>query len=101
MHKGFGMVRNLTFPQLLRLLQINNGVFIKVTKATTEMLKIVEPWIAYGYHRRTVDAQAARRQLEDVADFARLVGLDPGLGQVQVEQIKSRLRRRGPTSRPE
>lgn len=35
--------------QLLRLLQINNGVFIKVTKATTEMLKIVEPWVAYGY----------------------------------------------------
>lgn len=35
--------------QLLRLLQINNGVFIKATKATTEMLKIVEPWIAYGY----------------------------------------------------
>ncbi|ODA80888.1 hypothetical protein RJ55_03848 [Drechmeria coniospora] len=35
--------------QLLRLLQINNGVFIRVTKATTEMLKIVEPWIAYGY----------------------------------------------------
>ncbi|KAI6779154.1 large subunit ribosomal protein L7e [Emericellopsis cladophorae] len=35
--------------QLLRLLQINNGVFIKVTKATTEMLKVVEPWIAYGY----------------------------------------------------
>jgi ribosomal protein L30/L7E len=25
--------------QLLRLLQINNGVFIKLTKATTEMLK--------------------------------------------------------------
>jgi len=35
--------------QLLRLLQINNGVFIKITKATTEMLKIVEPYIAYGY----------------------------------------------------
>lgn len=35
--------------QLLRLLQINNGVFIKLTKATTEMLKIVEPYIAYGY----------------------------------------------------
>lgn len=35
--------------QLLRLLQINNGVFIKVTKATSEMLKIVEPFIAYGY----------------------------------------------------
>ncbi|KAK4691014.1 large subunit ribosomal protein L7e, partial [Lecanoromycetidae sp. Uapishka_2] len=35
--------------QLLRLLQINNGVFVKLTKATAEMLKIVEPYIAYGY----------------------------------------------------
>jgi large subunit ribosomal protein L7e len=35
--------------QLLRLLQINNGVFIRLTKATLEMLKIVEPYIAYGY----------------------------------------------------
>ncbi|KAI4200111.1 MAG: hypothetical protein LQ350_004150 [Teloschistes chrysophthalmus] len=35
--------------QLLRLLQINNGVFVRITKATTEMLKIVEPYIAYGY----------------------------------------------------
>ncbi|KAL9103849.1 MAG: hypothetical protein Q9187_008962, partial [Circinaria calcarea] len=35
--------------QLLRLLQINNGVFIRLTKATGEMLKIVEPYIAYGY----------------------------------------------------
>lgn len=35
--------------QLLRLLQINNGVFIKITKATSEMIKLVEPWVAYGY----------------------------------------------------
>jgi large subunit ribosomal protein L7e len=35
--------------QLLRLLQINNGVFIKLTKATQEMLTIVNPYIAYGY----------------------------------------------------
>jgi large subunit ribosomal protein L7e len=35
--------------QLLRLLQINNGVFIRLTKATLEMLKIVEPFVAYGY----------------------------------------------------
>ncbi|KAL8906332.1 MAG: hypothetical protein Q9207_002107 [Kuettlingeria erythrocarpa] len=35
--------------QLLRLLQINNGVFVRLTKATLEMLKIVEPYIAYGY----------------------------------------------------
>ena len=35
--------------QLLRLLQINNGVFVRLTKATVEMLRIVEPWVAYGY----------------------------------------------------
>jgi len=35
--------------QLLRLLQLNNGVFVRLTKATQEMLKFVEPWIAYGY----------------------------------------------------
>ncbi|TLD31475.1 hypothetical protein PspLS_02083 [Pyricularia sp. CBS 133598] len=35
--------------QLLRLLQINNGCFVRVTKATMEMIKVVEPWVAYGY----------------------------------------------------
>lgn len=34
--------------QLLRLLQINNGVFVKVTKATQQMLRLVEPYVAYG-----------------------------------------------------
>ena len=35
--------------QLLRLLQINNGVFVRVTKATEQMLRLVEPYITYGY----------------------------------------------------
>ncbi len=35
--------------QLLRLIQINNGVFVRMTKATLEMLRAVEPYIAYGY----------------------------------------------------
>ncbi|EEB08279.1 60S ribosomal protein L7 [Schizosaccharomyces japonicus yFS275] len=34
--------------QLLRLLQINNGVFVRLTKATQEMLQIVEPYVTYG-----------------------------------------------------
>jgi len=34
--------------QLLRLLQINNGVFVRLNKATLEMLRVVEPWVAYG-----------------------------------------------------
>lgn len=34
--------------QLLRLLQINNGVFIRLTYATQQMLQLVEPFVAYG-----------------------------------------------------
>merc|ERR1711971_1352837 len=34
--------------QLLRLRQINNGVFIKINKATQNMLRICEPYITYG-----------------------------------------------------
>mmetsp|Transcript_3674 Transcript_3674/g.12834 ORF Transcript_3674/g.12834 Transcript_3674/m.12834 type:complete len:243 (+) Transcript_3674:49-777(+) len=35
--------------QLLRLRQINNGVFMKVNKATIMMLRQVEPYVTYGY----------------------------------------------------
>jgi large subunit ribosomal protein L7e len=35
--------------QLFRLRQIHNGVFVKVNAATTKMLRLVEPFIAYGY----------------------------------------------------
>jgi large subunit ribosomal protein L7e len=35
--------------QLLRLRQINNGVFVKLNKATTQMLRIADPYIAWGY----------------------------------------------------
>ncbi|MCH0629064.1 L30/L7 family 60S ribosomal protein [Kocuria palustris] len=35
--------------QLLRLTQINAGTFVRITKATTELLKLIEPYVAYGY----------------------------------------------------
>jgi len=35
--------------QLLRLRQINNGVFVKMNKAVLNMLRIAEPYIAWGY----------------------------------------------------
>jgi len=35
--------------QLFRLRQINNGVFVKVNKATLHMIKICEPYITWGY----------------------------------------------------
>merc|ERR1712034_8902 len=34
--------------QLFRLRQINNGVFIKLNKATVNMLRICEPYITWG-----------------------------------------------------
>ncbi|KAK0182295.1 hypothetical protein PV327_000447 [Microctonus hyperodae] len=35
--------------QLFRLKQINNGVFVKLNKATINMLRIIEPYITWGY----------------------------------------------------
>lgn len=35
--------------QLLRLRQLHNGVFVKLNSATIKMLRLVEPYIAYGY----------------------------------------------------
>ncbi|EFC46305.1 predicted protein [Naegleria gruberi] len=35
--------------QLLRLRQINNGVFVRINKATLNLLKLVEPYVAWGY----------------------------------------------------
>jgi large subunit ribosomal protein L7e len=35
--------------QLLRLRQIHNGVFVRINGATEKMLRLIEPFIAYGY----------------------------------------------------
>ncbi|XP_013380988.2 60S ribosomal protein L7 [Lingula anatina] len=35
--------------QLFRLRQINNGVFVRLNKATVNMLRIAEPYLAWGY----------------------------------------------------
>lgn len=43
--------------QLLRLRQINNGVFIKLNKATIQMLRIADPYIAWGYPSQKVIRQ--------------------------------------------
>ena len=38
--------------QLLRLRQLHNGVFVRLNKATWNMLRWVEPLVAYGYPSR-------------------------------------------------
>ena len=41
--------------RLFRLRQLNNGVFIKVNKATMNMFKRIEPYVVYGYpNRKTI-----------------------------------------------
>merc|ERR1711915_386568 len=35
--------------QLLRLRQINSGVFVKLNKASLNMLRLVEPYVSWGY----------------------------------------------------
>ena len=35
--------------KLFRLRQINNGVFVRLNKATINMLRIAEPYITWGY----------------------------------------------------
>ena len=55
--------------QLLRLRQINNAVFIRLNKATINMLRIAEPYIAWGYpNLKTV------RELIYKRGFARING---------------------------
>lgn len=39
--------------QLLRLRQIHNGVFVKLNKATWNMIRMVEPLITYGFPTRS------------------------------------------------
>lgn len=38
--------------QLFRLRQLHNGVFVKLNKATWNMIKIIEPFITFGYPSR-------------------------------------------------
>ena len=38
--------------QLLRLRQLHNGVFVKLNRATVNMLRMVEPYVTYGYPTR-------------------------------------------------
>merc|ERR1712160_41208 len=35
--------------QLLRLRQLHNGVFVKLNKATWNMIRMIEPFVTYGF----------------------------------------------------
>jgi large subunit ribosomal protein L7e len=75
--------------QLLRLRQIHLGVFLKVNKATQEMIKRVEPYLAFGYPslkavreliykrgfgKKKTQGQAQRVPLTSNSDIAEALG---------------------------
>jgi large subunit ribosomal protein L7e len=48
--------------QLFRLRQINNAVFVKINKATLNMIRLIEPYIAWGYPtQKTVSEMCYKR----------------------------------------
>jgi large subunit ribosomal protein L7e len=44
--------RSVRILRLLRLRQLNNGAFVRVNKATVNLLRRVEPFITFGYPSR-------------------------------------------------
>jgi len=71
--------------QLLRLRQLNNGVFVRMTQATATMLKWVEPYVTYGepnlktvrtliYKRGFAKVEKQRLPLNDNAVIAENLG---------------------------
>jgi len=55
--------------QLLRLRQIHNGVFIRLNVATIKLLRLVEPFVAYGYpNLKTVRELIYKRGFVKVKD---------------------------------
>ena len=74
--------------QLLRLRQIHNGVFVKLNTATIQMLRLVEPYVAYGYpNLKTI------RMLVYKRGFAKINGQRVPLSSNDI--IDRRLRRHG------
>jgi len=48
--------------RLLRLRQIHNAVFVRVNKATLNMLQRIQPYVTYGYpNRKTVESLVYKR----------------------------------------
>lgn len=79
--------------RLFRLRQLNNAVFVKNTKATMNMLRVIEPWVTYGApSRRTVHHLVYKR------GFGKLDGqripftsnevIEKGLGQFGIKCVE-------------
>lgn len=76
--------------RLFRLRQLNNAVFIKNTKATMNMLRVIEPWVTYGApSRRTVHHLIYKRGFGKIEGqripFTTNEVIEKGLGQFGIK----------------
>ena len=46
--------RSVRILRLLRLRQLHNGAFVRINKATVNLLRRVEPYITYGYFLKII-----------------------------------------------
>lgn len=82
--------------RLFRLIQINNAVFIKNTKATMNMLRVIEPWVTYGApSRRTVHHLLYKRGFGKIngqrIPFTTNEVIEKGLGQFGIKCVEDLL----------
>jgi large subunit ribosomal protein L7e len=80
--------------QLLRLRQLHNGVFVKLNRATINMIRLVEPYVTYGYPSRDNvkrlvykrgygKVNRARTALADNAPIATVLGEKCGINCIE------------------
>ncbi|KAI7836495.1 hypothetical protein COHA_009643 [Chlorella ohadii] len=83
--------------QLLRLRQINMGVFLKVNKATMNMLQRVEPYVAYGYpNLKTVKVGVdLYRSFKDYAQLLLFGACCAAYGYPNLKTVKELIYKRG------
>lgn len=82
--------------RLFRLLQINNAVFVRNTKATLNMLRVIEPWVTYGNpSRRTVHHLIYKRGFGKIdgkrIPFTTNEVVEKGLGQFGIKCVEDLL----------
>jgi len=58
--------------QLLRLRQLHNGVFVKLNKATWNMIRMIEPFVTYGFPSRTTISNLVYKRGYGKVDRCRL-----------------------------
>jgi len=75
--------------QLLRLRQINNAVFVKLNKATWNMIRIIEPFITYGFPSRATVSKLIYKRGHGKVDRCRLPLSDNSIiaGQLSTQGI--------------